>query len=122
MREKADAIKASKMRIFVRRGGPNYQAGLALMRKMGDETGDAATAHMRARCFPSKGTALCMPSCHVHVCTILVQHCQACGSFPLSIDLHVLVQSAVTLLPWGHPTWMHIAVWMCHFVVVQAFQ
>ena len=39
MREKADAIKASRMRIFVRRGGPNYQAGLALMRKMGDDTG-----------------------------------------------------------------------------------
>ena len=44
MREKADAIKAAKMRIFVRRGGPNYQAGLALMRKMGEETG-AHAAH-----------------------------------------------------------------------------
>ena len=39
MREKADAIKAAKMRIFVRRGGPNYQAGLALMRQLGADTG-----------------------------------------------------------------------------------
>ena len=39
MREKADAIKAAKVQVFVRRGGPNYQAGLALMRKLGQETG-----------------------------------------------------------------------------------
>jgi ATP citrate (pro-S)-lyase len=39
MREKADAIKVAKMKIFVRRGGPNYQAGLDLMRKLGTETG-----------------------------------------------------------------------------------
>lgn len=39
MREKADAIKAARMRIFVRRGGPNYQTGLALMRALGAETG-----------------------------------------------------------------------------------
>ena len=39
MREKAEAIKAANMRIFVRRGGPNYQAGLALMRKLGEELG-----------------------------------------------------------------------------------
>ncbi|EIE24609.1 ATP-citrate lyase subunit A [Coccomyxa subellipsoidea C-169] len=39
MREKADAIKAAEMRIFVRRGGPNYQAGLALMRQLGTDTG-----------------------------------------------------------------------------------
>ena len=39
MKEKADAIKAANIRIFVRRGGPNYQAGLALMRKMGEDTG-----------------------------------------------------------------------------------
>ena len=39
MKEKAEAIKAANMRIFVRRGGPNYQAGLALMRQMGQETG-----------------------------------------------------------------------------------
>ena len=39
MKEKAEAIKAANMRIFVRRGGPNYQAGLALMRQMGQDTG-----------------------------------------------------------------------------------
>ncbi|KAK9800315.1 hypothetical protein WJX73_000787 [Symbiochloris irregularis] len=39
MREKADAIKAANMKIFVRRGGPNYQAGLELMRTLGTETG-----------------------------------------------------------------------------------
>lgn len=39
MTEKAEAIKAAKMRIFVRRGGPNYQAGLALMRQLGTDTG-----------------------------------------------------------------------------------
>ena len=41
MREKADAIKGANMRIFVRRGGPNYQAGLALMRHLGKDTGIA---------------------------------------------------------------------------------
>ena len=39
MREKAEKIKAANVRIFVRRGGPNYQAGLALMRKLGEELG-----------------------------------------------------------------------------------
>ena len=39
MREKADAIKAANMRIYVRRGGPNYQAGLQLMRQLGTDTG-----------------------------------------------------------------------------------
>lgn len=39
IRERADAIKASKMRIFVRRGGPNYTAGLDMMRRLGDEIG-----------------------------------------------------------------------------------
>lgn len=39
MTEKAEAIKAAKMKIFVRRGGPNYQAGLALMRSLGDKIG-----------------------------------------------------------------------------------
>ena len=39
MREKADAIKAAKMKIFVRRGGPNYKAGLAQMRALGEEMG-----------------------------------------------------------------------------------
>ena len=39
MTEKADAIKAANMKIFVRRGGPNYQAGLALMRALGEKIG-----------------------------------------------------------------------------------
>lgn len=39
MREKAGAIKAANMKIFVRRGGPNYQTGLALMQALGKETG-----------------------------------------------------------------------------------
>lgn len=37
LREKAAAVKAAKMKLFVRRGGPNYQAGLALMRQLGQE-------------------------------------------------------------------------------------
>ena len=39
MRERADAIRASKMKIFVRRGGPNYKAGLEAMRRLGADTG-----------------------------------------------------------------------------------
>jgi len=39
MTEKADAIKAANMKIFVRRGGPNYQAGLAMMRSLGEKIG-----------------------------------------------------------------------------------
>jgi ATP citrate (pro-S)-lyase len=39
MTEQAAAIKAANMHVFVRRGGPNYQAGLELMRKLGEETG-----------------------------------------------------------------------------------
>lgn len=38
-RERAAAIKASKMKIFVRRGGPNYKAGLDMMRALGGELG-----------------------------------------------------------------------------------
>ncbi|KAL4438042.1 hypothetical protein ABPG77_004263 [Micractinium sp. CCAP 211/92] len=38
-RERAAAIKASKMKIFVRRGGPNYKAGLDMMRALGAELG-----------------------------------------------------------------------------------
>lgn len=45
MREKADAIKAANMKIFVRRGGPNYQAGLALMRALGEELGIPIEVH-----------------------------------------------------------------------------
>lgn len=42
---KADAIKAAKLRLFVRRGGPNYQAGLAAMRAVGDELGIPVEVH-----------------------------------------------------------------------------
>mmetsp|Transcript_4518 Transcript_4518/g.9718 ORF Transcript_4518/g.9718 Transcript_4518/m.9718 type:complete len:431 (-) Transcript_4518:547-1839(-) len=37
LREKSEALKAAKVRIFVRRGGPNYQKGLELMRQLGKE-------------------------------------------------------------------------------------
>ncbi len=40
-RERSDSIKAAKMRIFVRRGGPNYKQGLDMMRRLGDEIGAA---------------------------------------------------------------------------------
>lgn len=39
IREKIEAIKAANIRIFVRRGGPNWQAGLAAMRSLGGELG-----------------------------------------------------------------------------------
>lgn len=39
IRELAPAIKAANVRIFVRRGGPNYQQGLAAMKTMGQELG-----------------------------------------------------------------------------------
>ncbi|MBN1170419.1 ATPase [Candidatus Micrarchaeota archaeon] len=37
LREYKDKIKTSKMRIFVRRGGPNYEAGLKMMKELGEE-------------------------------------------------------------------------------------
>lgn len=39
IRERKGAIKAAHMKIFVRRGGPNYAAGLAAMKKVGEELG-----------------------------------------------------------------------------------
>jgi ATP citrate (pro-S)-lyase len=39
MREKAADMKAAQLKVFVRRGGPNWQAGLALMRQLGEDTG-----------------------------------------------------------------------------------
>ncbi|KAE9446639.1 hypothetical protein C3L33_21406, partial [Rhododendron williamsianum] len=39
LREKESKLKASRMHIYVRRGGPNYQTGLAKMRALGDELG-----------------------------------------------------------------------------------
>ncbi|CAD5315937.1 unnamed protein product [Arabidopsis thaliana] len=39
LKEKEAKLKAARMHIFVRRGGPNYQKGLAKMRSLGDEIG-----------------------------------------------------------------------------------
>ncbi|KAG5625908.1 hypothetical protein H5410_011126 [Solanum commersonii] len=39
LREKEDKLKAARMHIYVRRGGPNYQTGLAKMRALGEELG-----------------------------------------------------------------------------------
>jgi len=39
LREYADQMKEVGTRIYVRRGGPNYKAGLQQMRKLGDEIG-----------------------------------------------------------------------------------
>ncbi|CAL5396112.1 unnamed protein product [Camellia sinensis] len=39
LKEKESKLKAARMRIFVRRGGPNYQRGLAKMRTLGEEIG-----------------------------------------------------------------------------------
>ncbi|CAA7029605.1 unnamed protein product [Microthlaspi erraticum] len=39
LREKEAKLKAARMHIYVRRGGPNYQKGLAKMRSLGDEIG-----------------------------------------------------------------------------------
>ena len=37
--EQETRLKASRMHIYVRRGGPNYQTGLARMRDLGDDLG-----------------------------------------------------------------------------------
>lgn len=39
LREKQSKLKAARMHIFVRRGGPNYQTGLAEIRALGEEIG-----------------------------------------------------------------------------------
>ncbi|CAM6094803.1 unnamed protein product [Calypogeia fissa] len=39
LKEKQSQLKAAKIRIYVRRGGPNYQKGLAKMRELGSEIG-----------------------------------------------------------------------------------
>ncbi|CAN0893099.1 ATP-citrate synthase alpha chain protein 1 [Linum grandiflorum] len=39
MKEKESKLKAARMHIYVRRGGPNYQKGLARMRALGEEIG-----------------------------------------------------------------------------------
>jgi ATP citrate (pro-S)-lyase len=45
LRERKDALRQSKMRVYVRRGGPNYQAGLDAMRKVGEELGVEVAVH-----------------------------------------------------------------------------
>ncbi|CAM6088320.1 unnamed protein product [Calypogeia fissa] len=39
LKEKQAQLKAAKIRMYVRRGGPNYQKGLAKMRELGSEIG-----------------------------------------------------------------------------------
>ncbi|CAO2829277.1 unnamed protein product [Amaranthus hypochondriacus] len=39
LKEKESKLKAARMHIYVRRGGPNYQKGLAKMRMLGEEIG-----------------------------------------------------------------------------------
>ncbi|KAG5604588.1 hypothetical protein H5410_026080 [Solanum commersonii] len=39
LKEKESKLKAARMNIYVRRGGPNYQKGLAKMRSLGEEIG-----------------------------------------------------------------------------------
>ncbi|XP_076919578.1 ATP-citrate synthase alpha chain protein 1-like [Bidens hawaiensis] len=39
MKEKEAKLKAANMHIYVRRGGPNYQKGLAKMRELGEQIG-----------------------------------------------------------------------------------
>ncbi|MCH98906.1 ATP-citrate synthase alpha chain protein 2-like, partial [Trifolium medium] len=39
LKEKESKLKAARMHIYVRRGGPNYQKGLEKMRALGDEIG-----------------------------------------------------------------------------------
>ncbi|KAF1874824.1 hypothetical protein Lal_00007439 [Lupinus albus] len=39
LKEKESKLKAARMHIYVRRGGPNYQKGLAKMRELGEEIG-----------------------------------------------------------------------------------
>lgn len=39
LKEYKDKMKKAGVRIYVRRGGPNYQSGLRLMRELGDELG-----------------------------------------------------------------------------------
>ncbi|XP_047332289.1 ATP-citrate synthase alpha chain protein 2 [Impatiens glandulifera] len=39
LKEKEAKLKAARVNIYVRRGGPNYQKGLAKMRALGDEIG-----------------------------------------------------------------------------------
>jgi len=39
LREYKDRLQQNHVRIYVRRGGPNYQEGLAMMRQLGEDLG-----------------------------------------------------------------------------------
>jgi succinyl-CoA synthetase beta subunit len=45
LREYKDKLKENNIKIFVRRGGPNYQQGLAMMKKLGEEIGVQIEVH-----------------------------------------------------------------------------
>ncbi len=45
IKECKDKMKKAGIRIYVRRGGPNYQAGLKMMRDLGQETGISIEAY-----------------------------------------------------------------------------
>ncbi|GAB2280486.1 ATP-citrate synthase alpha chain protein 1 [Dionaea muscipula] len=45
LKEKESKLKAARMHIYVRRGGPNYQKGLAKMRALGEEIGIPIEVH-----------------------------------------------------------------------------
>lgn len=45
IKEQANDIRSANMKLFVRRGGPNYQAGLALMKQLGTDTGLPIEVH-----------------------------------------------------------------------------
>lgn len=65
-RDKADALRASKMKIFVRRGGPNYLEGLAMMRALGQELGLDVSAARRAVAVGGRGRSWA-PTCCAEV-------------------------------------------------------
>ncbi|MEW5317463.1 MAG: hypothetical protein WDW38_008755 [Sanguina aurantia] len=61
LREAAQALKDAKVRIFVRRGGPNYLKGLQLMRALGEETGLPISVYGPE----SSMTGICAEACAV---------------------------------------------------------
>lgn len=59
LKEKAAALQAAKVRIFVRRGGPNYQKGLELMRALGPQLGVPVSVYGPE----SSMTGICAEAC-----------------------------------------------------------
>lgn len=57
LRESSEALKAAKVHIYVRRGGPNYQEGLNMMRELGTEIG--IPIEVRIMCFLTPCLANC---------------------------------------------------------------